>query len=524
MAFHGKSLLDAVFIVAHILLDTLLEILFGWFLGPRKCCAPPQTLEQKHIVTTSAVDLAQLIRQRKLKSYDVVKAYYDRIVHINPEINAVVDGPFEEALEQANQIDIRLDSNKITEEELKQKPFLGVPFTTKDSTAVAGKLHTLGLISRKNERATEDAECIKLMKDSGAIIIATSNVPEVNKWVETRNMLHGQTNNPYDFRRSVGGSSGGEGALITACCTAFGLGTDIGGSIRIPAFCCGIFGHKPSKNAVNMRGCTFRSGDDIETMAAAGPMVRYAKDLMPIFKVIAGSRMTETLKLNQKVDVRKLRYFYVPSNKMRQCSPVNQEVQSMMLKIKDHFKALTGLEVELANLPGIEITGKMWRYGISKESANYNLLLGNGTELNPYVELFKKLIGQSQLTLAAIYSLVDSLLPSENEQMIKEATIKCKAALQDLLGDDGVLFFHSSPRTAPFHYYPLLKFMDFSYFSIFNVLQVPVTQVPMGLSTKGMPMGVQVVAAEMNDRLCIAVAEELERCFGGWVPPFSMHP
>lgn len=137
----------------------------------------------------------------------------------------MVDGPFaEEALAEASQIDERLEKGLITEEEFNRKPFLGVPFTTKDSTAVKGKLQTLGLLSRPNARAPEDAECVRLMKEAGAIIIATSNIPEVNRWQESRNNLTGQTNNPYDHRRTVGGSSGGEAALISSCGTCFGLG------------------------------------------------------------------------------------------------------------------------------------------------------------------------------------------------------------------------------------------------------------------------------------------------------------
>lgn len=521
MAMQWNSVLDALITIAHILLDRFLEITLGWYLGPRRSCAPIQSAEQERIVTKSATELAQLIRHKKLKSYDVVKAFFDRTVQINPDLNAIVDGPFKEALDKANALDKRLEANEVTDEEFANKPFLGVPFTTKDSTSVASKLLTLGLISRKNERATDDAECVRLMKASGAIIIATTNVPEVNKWIETRNMLIGKTNNPYDLRRSVGGSSGGEASIIAACGSAFGLGTDIGGSIRIPAFNCGIFGHKPTTNVVNTRGCTFRTGNEDSTMVVAGPMTRHARDLMPILKVIADPKMTESLKLNQHVDIKKLRYFYIPSNNMPQCNPINQDAQQLMFKLRQHFNKLTGVEVQLAKLPGIEISGKMWRYWMTQEPANFNLLLGNGAVLNPFVELFKKIIGQSEFTMAAIYGLIDSLRPKENERLIREATDVCKKALKEMLGDDGVLFYHSSPRTAPFHYYPLIKFMDFNYFSIFNVLHVPVTQVPMGLNQNGMPMGIQVVAAEMNDRLCIAVAEELERSFGGWVPPFS---
>lgn len=119
-------------------------------------------------------------------------------------------------------------------DEFASKPFLGVPFTTKDSTYVGGKLHTLGLKSRKTTVAKEDAECVRMAKKAGAIIVATSNIPEVNKWQETRNNLFGQTNNPYDHRRTVGGSSGGEAALIASCGSVFGLGSDIGGSVRMP--------------------------------------------------------------------------------------------------------------------------------------------------------------------------------------------------------------------------------------------------------------------------------------------------
>lgn len=506
----------------HILSDRLLEFVLGWYLGPHKRVATPLSVDQQVILTKSAVELAQQIRERKLKSYDTVKAYCERIEIVNRELNAVVDGPFTEALQQAQEIDRKLADNEYSEEQLQAQPFLGVPFTTKDSTAVAGKLHTLGLVARKDVRSKDDAECVRLMKESGAIIIATSNVPEVNKWMESRNMLIGCTNNPYDLRRSVGGSSGGEGALVSACCTGFGLGTDIGGSIRIPSFNCGIFGHKPSSGAINMAGCTFRTGKEKETMVVVGPMSRYAADLRPIMKVLLEPGLKGVLKLDEKVDMKRLRYFYMANNGMRQCNPINRETERVLYKVRKHFESLSGKEVRLANVPETKLTSKMWRYWMTQEPANFNLMLGNGVELNPFLELFKKMLGQSDYSMAAIYSLIDGVLPKESETLIRAATTKCKKFVQELLGNDGVLFFHSSPRTAPFHYYPLVKFMDFSYFSLFNVLRLPVTQVPMGLDQNGMPLGIQVVSNHNNDRLCLAVAEELERTFGGWVPPFPL--
>lgn len=521
MCVPKKSTLSTLLQFLHIILDGVLEFILGWILGVKRHVPAPPNKEIEELLSTSAVKLAGRIREGKLKSYELVKAYYDRLLVVNRDLNAVVDGPFIEALDEAKLIDERFKNGDISEEELKRKPFLGVPFTTKDSTEVEGKLHTLGLISRRNKRGSKDAECVRLMKEAGAIFLATSNVPEVNKWIETRNMLIGQTKNPYDYRRSVGGSSGGEAALISACCTAFGLGTDIGGSIRIPAFNCGIFGHKPTKGVINTRGCTFRSGNEVNTMVAAGPMARYADDLIQLMKVLTEPKMCKELQLESPVNLKTIQYFYIPSNSMIQCNPIGKDEQKLMINVCEHFKNVSGSDVKLSTLPHLDMTGKMWRYWMTQEPANFNKLLGNGETLNPFFELFKKLFGRSEFTLAAIYSLIDALLPPEKEHKIREATKKCKEALNELLRDNGVLFFHSSPRTAPFHYYPLIKFMDFSYFSIFNVLNVPVTQVPMGLDSKGMPMGIQIVASEMNDRLCLYVAKELERKFGGWVKPYK---
>uniref|UniRef100_A0A1B0C2K6 Uncharacterized protein n=1 Tax=Glossina palpalis gambiensis TaxID=67801 RepID=A0A1B0C2K6_9MUSC len=181
-----------------------------------------------------------------------------------------------------------------------------------------------------------------------------------------------------------------------------------------------------------------------------------------------------------------------------------------------------GKEVQLLKLPGIEYSHKLWRYWMTQETSEFSKLLGNGTKVNPFLEILKKLVGKSEFTMAAIYGLINSVLPPEKEEKMREITSKMKRTLKEVLGDDGVLFYHSSPRTATFHYYPLIKFGDISYFSIFNVLQTPTTQVPMGLDSNGMPMGIQVVANEMNDRLCLAVAGEFERAFGGWVPPYNI--
>lgn len=217
------SVVFQAFVIIHLLVDKVLDVFFKWFWGPERARCPPLARKQV-IVTYSVQQLAQMIRTKEVTCFEVVSAYIDRLNEVNPILNAVVDGPFVEALEEAKAIDDRIRRGLISENEFAEKPFLGIPFSTKDSTSVKDKLQTLGLTSRRKVRAKEDAECIRLMKEAGAIIIATTNVPEVNRWQETRNNVIGQTNNPYDSRRTVGGSSGGEGALIAACGSAFGIG------------------------------------------------------------------------------------------------------------------------------------------------------------------------------------------------------------------------------------------------------------------------------------------------------------
>ncbi|XP_055593207.1 fatty-acid amide hydrolase 2 [Uranotaenia lowii] len=513
------SLLCNFFAIVHLLVDYLIDVVLKWYWGPRGNRCP--SLQRKSIIVTySAQELAKMIRTKEVTCYEVISAYIDRLNEVNPVINAVIDGPFVEALEEAKAIDDRIQRGLISNDEFAEKPFLGVPFTTKDSTAVKDKLHTLGITARRTVRAKEDAECIRLMKEAGAIIIATTSIPEINRWQETRNNIIGQTNNPYDSRRTVGGSSGGEGALIASCGSAFGLGTDIGGSIRMPAYYCGIYGHKPTSGIVNMRGCSLRTGRETSTMVVAGPMTRYATDLRPIMKTLVGPKTSAALKFDEKTDIKKLRYFYINSSGDLKCSSVHSQLQRAMDRVVNHFQTLSPDGVQKITLKGTEKTSKMWRYWMTQEPASFNNLLGNGKQLSPLVELAKKLTGNSEYTMASVYCLIDSILPPEDADKVKEITRQCDQELTELLGDDGVLFYHSTTHCAPYHYSAFVNVYNFSYWCLWNVLHVPATQVPLGLNSDGLPLGIQVIAGRNRDRHCLAVAEEIERKFNGHIPPF----
>ena len=197
----------------------------------------------------------------------------------------------------------------------------------------------------------------------------------------------------------------------------------------MPAFYCGVFGHKPSTKSINTRGCSMRTGKEMSTMVVAGPMTRYASDLRPLMNLLIDPAKKECLKLNEKVDVKKLKYFYMSENGDIKCSPVSGDLQGAMKKVLRYFHDLTGIPPAPVKFPGPSSSCKMWRYWMTQEPANFNLLLGGGSPINPMVELGKKIVGKSEFTLAAIFALLDDILPAENADKIKEITRQCDEAL-----------------------------------------------------------------------------------------------
>ena len=169
---------------------------------------------KNRILFKPAVQLVAEMRSGSLKSEDVIQAYIDRIREVNGIINAVVDERFQEALEQARQVDLLiksyLDGNESLKEEIDRKPLLGLPFTAKDSIAVKGMVQTAGYWYRRGYKSPVDAPAVSLMRSRGAIPIALTNVPEILLWWDSTNLIYGQTRNPYDLSRVAGGSSGGE--------------------------------------------------------------------------------------------------------------------------------------------------------------------------------------------------------------------------------------------------------------------------------------------------------------------------
>lgn len=510
--------------VAH----KFLVLIVRWFLrtiyGEHGQKVPPV---RNLILMESATSLATKIRTRKLTSVEVMEAFIERCREVNPLLNCVVDQCYEAALKDAAKADALVASGTLTEQQLAtEKPFLGVPISTKDCIRVKDLLHTAGIWKRRAIRGEKDARAMELMRKAGAIPFALTNVSECCMWWESVNTIHGRSRNPYDTNRIVGGSSGGEGAIQAAAASAFGLGSDIGGSIRMPAFFNGIFGHKPSRNIVSNDGQYPEAVSDEQDMfLGIGPMCRYATDLKPMLKIITDEK-AKMLRLDDPVDLKQVKFFYqLNDGGGSLVSPVDIDIRDAMEKAMAHFRTTVKADVRKVYLDKMRKSAPIWFGNMKhKEEIAFEQQLDNlEGRINPYTELLKWFIGQSNHTFVGIMTALTERGGVQYDTDLYHAMVRQRDELltefKAMLGDNGVFIYPTHPTVAPYHNEPIVRALNFSYTGIINVLGLPSTAVPLGLGREGLPIGVQVVGNVNQDRLCLAVACELERAFGGWVAP-----
>ena len=479
----------------------------------------------QHLFTLSASALAQLVRRRERSALDLVEAHIAALERLNPALNAVVAFRFEPAREEARRLDADLAAGRADE----SKPFLGVPCTIKEAFALTGMPNTGGLLARRGQLATEDAPAVARLRAAGAIPLGVTNLSELCMWMESDNRVYGRTNNPYDRGRTAGGSSGGEGSIVGSGVSPFGLGADVGGSIRMPAFFNGVFGHKPSPGLVPNTG-QFPVASTARglTMLATGPLCRRAEDLEPLLRVLhtplAGEAESGGV-LGSVADVAidSLRVLDVPTDGRWRVQP---ELADAQRRAASHLEA-RGVRVERRYFPAFRHALLIWAAAMEEASPqSFAELMGQGVAVPPGRELLRWATGRSNHTLPAIgLALIEDLLdvlPGDIGRY-RDLGDQLREEIIDALGAHGVLLYPPYPSVAPRHGEPLRPPLKFTYTALWNALGLPVTQVPLGLDSRGLPLGVQVVTAPGHDHLAIAVALELERAFGGWCPP-SVRP
>lgn len=474
------------------------------------------------LLLDSATGLARRIRIGEVSSLTVVRTHIDRIRVVNPVLNAVVAERFEAALDEARAADRRLRDEGA--EGL--PPFHGVPCTIKEAFALTGMPHTSGLVAREGVTAAQDATGVARLRAAGAIPLGVTNVSELCMWMESHNHVYGRTRNPYDPRRTVGGSSGGEGSVVGAGGSPFGLGADIGGSIRMPAFFCGVFGHKPTGGLVPSTG-QFPNGESaaLRRILTTGPIARRAEDLHPLLRILAGPDGHDPgcreAPLGDPAAVRldELTVLDVPDNGV---TPVHPELRAAQERVV-RYLADRGARVRRARIPALRASLPIWASMLSAaDDTSYRELLGQGERIHIGRELLRSLWGRSPYTIPslglALLEQIPERLPTGAGKMIARGRA-LRQELVERIGPEGVMLYPSYASPAPRHWAPLFPPTRWAYTAILNAMELPSTQVPLGLGKQGLPLGVQVVGIHHHDHLTLAVAQALEQGFGGWVPP-----
>ncbi|HEV7772931.1 MAG TPA: amidase [Conexibacter sp.] len=484
---------------------------------PRRRKAPAQARPLTH---RSARELAAAIRAGETSAREVVEAHVALLRRVNPTLNAVVADRYDAAFAEADAADARVAA---AEDPATLPPLLGVPCTIKESIALAGMPNSAGLVARAAVRATESAPAAQRLVDAGAIPLGVTNTSELCMWIESDNRLYGRTSNAYDSSRIAGGSSGGEGAAVGSGGSPVGLGSDVGGSIRGPAFFNGVFGHKPSLGLVPMTATYPPASGEITRMVANGPLVRRAEDLMPVLRLLSGPDgvdpvLHEDPQLGDPGAV-KLRGLRVLISDEAFNRPISPELLGAREQAAGALAA-AGAVVERISMRKMRNPYEPFLTSLGDGDVGlHELIVGEGADPVTLRGLLSRRGPHTTPTrvLLAAERLTARSSPRRAQRAI-EAGRAFAADVATTIGD-GVMLHPPYQGVAPRHGRTVGRLWWAQPMAVFNLAAVPVTQVPLGLGREGLPLGVQVAAAPGRDHVSIAVAVELERVFGGWVPP-----
>ncbi len=480
----------------------------------------------------SACEIAQAIRKKSILSSELLEIYKERIERLNPDINAIVATNFEAALQEAHKADKDLAKGKL------RGPLHGVPFSIKDNLEVSGMPCTAGSSDFKEYIPQKNADVVDSLIKAGGIVFSKSNLPRFAEDFQTYNEIFGQTNNPWDFTRTPGGSSGGAAAAVAAGMTAFDIGNDLGGSIRHPSNFCGVFGHKPSYGIVPDRGMVppppgiFTGDYNLNVdIAVNGPIVRAPEDLDLLMDLIvqpeASDRKGWTIML-PPARKSKLTDFKVGLWLDDPVCPVDTRVLNRIERVVDSLSN-AGVEIEekhpqvdfqkafdlfislLNAVMGMSVPPKIFEKWIAKKSE-----LGNDSEGYQV----KQIMGATQRHR-------DWLMVDAERQLMRQKWA-------EYFEEFDILLCPTTPVTAFPHDHGRgfertidVNGKEYSYANLMGwaglttAVYLPSTIAPIGITSQGLPIGIQIVAPYLEDKTSIKFASLLKDLVGGFTPPPS---
>jgi amidase len=453
----------------------------------------------------TATQLAALMRAREVSPVEVVAAYLQRIEAVNPSLNAIVTVA-DDAIERAREAEadlLRADS---------VGPLKGLPLTVKDTIDTQGLRTTSGSRLRAKRIPDRDAAVVARLKSAGAIILGKTNTPEMAIPYETDNPVFGRTNNPRDLTRTPGGSSGGEAAAIAAGLSPAGVGSDLSGSIRVPAHFCGIAGLKPTTGRIPMDGHLPEAAGVLELGACIGPMARTVEDLRLLFEVMAD------IPTGQGYDPQSLRGLRVAYYTADGVALVTNETRQA---VEAAAKALSeaGFEVVEERPPGVTEGARLWIELFSSAASDQlrELYRGREDEAGPLVATLLRELEAAPSEMGDKIDLAERRAGAvlERARLREELLTWMKTTPLILCPVGSGPAFEHGARRFEIEGESISVFRAFSYSQTFNVFGLPSVTVPAGRSCEGLPIGVQIVGQPFAEGTVLGVAELIEESLGG---------
>lgn len=462
----------------------------------------------------SATSLLHRLRGREISARELLEYFLERIETYNQEINAVVHLDVERARQAAD---------------TSEGDWAGLPMTVKEGFQMAGTPTTWGIPAYKHNITPEDAVVVRRLRAAGAAVFGKTNVPIDLADLQSYNDIYGTTNNPYDLGHTPGGSSGGSAAALAAGFTALEMGSDIGGSIRNPAHCCGVFGHKPTWELIPTRGHALPGAIAPPDIAVVGPLARSAEDLELALGVLARpDELARGLRYDlPKLGARRLKDLRVAVWANDDLCPVNLETESRVHAVAEVMRK-AGAEVDYEARPDVGAP-KLWR---QYRSLLHSFMGGSvprelyETRLKDVAKLEDNDQSDHAITLRALVMSHYDWLRHNNQRAVlrwsyHEFFKDFDVILQPVLPTAAFKHDHRpfSERSIDVDGKALPYFGQIFWAGVSGVACLPSTVVPTGLNDQGLPIGVQIVGPEYGDLITIGVAQLLESEGFGFTPP-----
>jgi len=476
----------------------------------------------------TATALSAALAARKVSAVELAKDAIARIERHDARINAICVRDFERGLQAAEQADAALARGE-------KRSLLGLPLTVKESYNVAGLPTTWGIPQQRNFVAAEDALSVTRVKEAGGVILAKTNVPFALADWQSYNEIYGVTRNPYDLERTPGGSSGGSSAALAAGYGPLSLGSDIGGSLRVPAFHCGVYAHKPTFALAASRGHTPPPAPPLpytRDLSVIGPMARCAADLSLLLDVIAGPDPLEEgkayrleLPASRHGALKDFRVLVIDTDPVM---PPDSTIRGTIEKLAAGLaKAGTRIERSSPLLPDFADSSRLYmRMLMSFLAATYP------PDVYADAQRAAHALPAADTSLGA-ERLRGIALSHRDWVMADGARSRLRAQWRELFKHYDAVICPIMPTPAYPHDHspdqeirrihvdgtPHVYANQLAWPGIATLPGLPSTAIPTGFAPDGLPVGVQIVGPWLEDRTTIKLAELIEREFGGFKPP-----